>query len=75
MSTDLLKILSLHDFIKTFIIDQICVFVIVNCSLLRLKFCECNSQKCDVNFQNFMSLFLESSDANTPSNKFMFHHA
>ena len=30
------------DFIKTFIIYQICVFVMVNCSLLRLKFRECN---------------------------------
>ena len=44
--------LSLHDFIKTFIIYQICVFVMmVYCSLLRLKLRECNSQKCDVNFQ------------------------
>ena len=52
MWTDLLKIQSLHDFIKTFIIYQICVFVIVNCLLLRLKFRECYTQKCDVNFQN-----------------------
>ena len=52
MSTDLLKLQSLHDFIKTFIIYQICVFVMVNCLLLRLKFRECISQKCYVNFQN-----------------------
>ena len=51
MSTDLLKIQSLPDFIKTFIIYQFFVLVIINCSLLRLKFRECNSPKCEVNFQ------------------------
>ena len=60
MSTDLLKIQSLHDFIKTFIIYQICVFVMLNCSLLRLKFRKCKSQKCDVNFQNSLCHYSEN---------------
>ena len=38
--------------LKTFLIYKFCVFVIVNYSLLHLKFRECNSPKCDVNFQN-----------------------
>ena len=50
MSTGLLKIQSLHNFTKTFIFYLICVFVMVKCSLLRVKFHECNLQKCDVNF-------------------------
>ena len=57
MSTGLLKIQSLHDFIITFIIYQICVFVMVNCLLLRLNFRECNSQKCEVNFQKSLCHF------------------
>ena len=60
MSTDLLKIQSLPDFIKTFIIYQICVFVMVSCSLLRLKIRECNSQKCDVNFQKNLCHYSEN---------------
>ena len=60
MSTDLLKIQSLHDFIETFIIYQICVFVMVNCSLLRLKIRECNSQKYDVNFQKSLCHYSEN---------------
>ena len=59
MSADLLKIQSLHDFIKTFMINQICVFVMVNCSLLRLKYRECNSQKYDVNFQKSLCHYSE----------------
>ena len=60
MSTDLLKIQSLHDFIKTFIIYQMCVFVRVNCSLLRLKLRECNWQKCDVNFPKSLCHYSEN---------------
>ena len=60
MSTDLLKIQSLHDFIKTFIMYQIFVFVMVNCSLLRLKFRKSNSQKCDVNFQKSLCHYSEN---------------
>ena len=72
MSTDLLKIQSLHDF--HYVPDL--RFCYGNCSLLRLKFRECNSQKCDVNFQKiFVSLFCELSDENILSNKFMFRHA
>ena len=56
MSTGLLKIQSLHDSIKTFIIYQICVFVMVNCSLMRLKL---HLQKCDVNFQKSLCHFSE----------------
>ena len=37
--------------LKTFINYQFCVFVMVNCLLLRFKFRESNSPKCDVNFQ------------------------
>ena len=32
----------------------------VNCSLLGLKFRECNSQKCDFNFQKFQCHFSEN---------------
>ena len=60
MSTDLLKMQSLHDFIKTFIIYQICVFVMVNCLLSHLKFRECNSQKYDVNFQKSLCHYSEN---------------
>ena len=35
---------------KTFIIYKFGVFVMFNCLLLRLKFHECFSRKCDVNF-------------------------
>ena len=45
-------------FTKTFIIYQFFVFVIVNCSLLRLKFRERDLPKCELNCQkNFMSAF------------------
>ena len=60
MSTDLLKVQSLHDFIKIFIIYQICVFVMVNFSLLRLKSRECNSQKCKDSFQKSLCHYSEN---------------
>ena len=60
MSSDLLKIQSLHDIIKIFIIFQICVFVMVNCSLLCLEFRECNSQKFDANFQKSLCHYSEN---------------
>ena len=54
-TTDLLKIQSLHDFIKTFIIYQICVFVIVNFPLLGFKFRECSA---NVIFKNLYVIIL-----------------
>ena len=60
MSTCLLKIQSLPDFIKTFIIYHFFVFVMVNCSLLRVKFRECNSPKGDVNFRESLCQHFEN---------------
>ena len=54
MSTGLLKIQSLHDCVKNIHnLPDLRFSVMVNCSLLRLKFRECNSQKCDVHFQKY----------------------
>ena len=64
MSTGFLKIQSLDDFIKNIHnLPDLRFFVMVNCLLLRLKFRECNSQKCDVNFQK--SLYQHSDNSLT----------
>ena len=60
MSICLLKIQSLHDFIKSVHNLPVLRFCYGKLFAVAFKFCECNSPKCDVNFKKSLSQHSEN---------------